>query len=104
MDPQPPPIAPLAWPLPATTATQVSPAGGSVSARRWPIAGLIIGALITAAFGVAAGAAGATAAAVSTAARLEASGDFARAISIDETIEHSTGLDFVLYQSAASDD
>jgi hypothetical protein len=102
MDPQPPPIAPP-WPPPAAMSTQVSPAGGSVSARRWPIAGLIIGALITAAFGVTAGAAGATAAAASTAAHLEASGDFARAIAIDETIETRTGLAFVLDPSAASD-
>jgi hypothetical protein len=99
MDPQPPPIAPPPWPPPPATATRVS----AVSARRWPLAGLVIGALITAAVGVAAGAAGATAAAVSSAARLAASGDFARAIAIDETIEQRTGLAFVLDQSAASD-
>lgn len=103
MDSQPPPIAPPAWPPPVATATQVSTPGGSVSARRWPIAGLTIGALLIAAFGVAAGAAGATAASVSTAAHLEASGDFARAIAIDETIETRTGLAFVLDPSAASD-
>jgi tetratricopeptide (TPR) repeat protein len=103
MPPPPPPIAPPPWPPPAATSIQVSPAGGSLSARSWPIAGLIIGALITAAFGGAAGAAGATAAAASTAAHLEASGDFARAIAIDETIETRTGLAFVLDPSAASD-
>jgi hypothetical protein len=99
MDPQPPPIAPPPWPPPPAIATRVS----TVSARRWPVAGLVIGALITAAIGVTAGAAGATAAAVSTAARLATSGDFARAIAIDETIEQRTGLVFVLDQSAASD-
>jgi tetratricopeptide (TPR) repeat protein len=103
MDPQPPPIAPPAWPPPTGIAIQVGTVGGSVAARRWPIAGLVIGALITVAFGTAAGAAGATAAAVSTAARLEASGDFARAIAIDETIEGRSGLPFVFDSSAAAD-
>jgi tetratricopeptide (TPR) repeat protein len=64
---------------------------------------LVIGALVTAALGVAAGAASATAAAVSTAAHLEAGGDFARAIAVDETIETRTGLPFVFNASAASD-
>jgi tetratricopeptide (TPR) repeat protein len=102
MEPQPPPIAPPSWPPPGI-ATQVSAAGGSVASRRWPIAGLVIGALIAAALGVGAGAAGATASAVSTAAHLEAGGDFARSIAVDEALEGRGGLPFVFDPSAASD-
>jgi tetratricopeptide (TPR) repeat protein len=102
MDPQPPPLAPPAWPSPST-ATAVSSPAGTTSRRRWPIVGLVVGGLLSAALGVAAGAAGATAAAVSAAAHLEAGGDYARAIALDEVIEGRTGLPFVLDPSAATD-
>jgi len=52
--------------------------------------------------GVALGAAGSTAAAASTAAQLEAAGDFASAIAIDQVIEGRTGPFFILDASAAS--
>jgi tetratricopeptide (TPR) repeat protein len=102
MDPQPPPLAPPVWPPPSTP-TAVSAAAGTAPRRRWPIAGLVIGGLLVAALGVAAGAAGATAAAASAAAHLEAGGDYARAIVLDEVIEERTGLPFVLDPSAATD-
>lgn len=102
MDPQPPPLAPPMWPSPST-ATEVSSAAGTASRRRWPIAGLVVGGLLCAALGAAAGAAGATAAAVSAAAHLEAAGQYARAIALDEVIEERSGLPFVLDASAATD-
>jgi tetratricopeptide (TPR) repeat protein len=52
--------------------------------------------------GVALGAAGSTAAAASTAAQLEAAGDFASAIAIDQVIEGRTGPFLILDASAAS--
>src|ERR1700676_3866494 len=99
----PPPDAPPPWPrsAPRPPPHQVA-AGGTGSPRRWPLVVLTIAGVLTSALGVAAGAAGADAAAASTAAHLEASGDFARAVSLDEVLEGRTGLIFVLDPNAAS--
>jgi tetratricopeptide (TPR) repeat protein len=98
------PDAPPPWPppLPPPTASRSGWAGGAASRRRWPIAALVVGGILAAGLGVAAGAAGATASAASTAAHLETTGDFARAIALDEVIEQRTGVLFVLDPSAAS--
>jgi tetratricopeptide (TPR) repeat protein len=100
---QPPPDAPPPWPpIAPPLAPHDIAAGGTGSPRRWPLVVLTIAGVLTSALGVAAGAAGADAAAASTAAHLEASGDFARAVSLDEVLEGRTGLIFVLDPSAAS--
>lgn len=99
----PPPAAPPPWPPVALPpAPDHVAAAGSGSHRRWPLVVLTAAGVITSALGVAAGAAGADAAAASTAAHLEASGDFARAVSLDEVLEGRTGLLFVLDPNAAS--
>ena len=69
--------------------------------RRWTVASLVIAVLLVAMVGVALGAAGSTASAASKAAQLEAAGDFATAIAIDQVIEGRTGPLFVLDASAA---
>jgi tetratricopeptide (TPR) repeat protein len=70
--------------------------------RRWPVAALVIAVLLVAMGGVALGAAGATTSAASKAAQLEASGNFAGAIAVDQVIEGRTGPLFVLDLGAAS--
>ncbi len=113
MDPQPP-SAPPPWPPPlaptqprldASNPWTPEPAVRSYQPaprRRWPVASLVIAALLLAMAGVALGAAGSTASAASTAAQLEAAGDFAAAIAVDEVIEGRTGPLFILDTSAAS--
>jgi len=99
-----PPDAPPPWPPPFSppAVSRSDRASGTASGRRWPIAALVIAGMLAAGLGVAAGAAGSTAAAASAAAHLEATGDFARAIALDEVIEQRSGVLFVLDASAAS--
>jgi tetratricopeptide (TPR) repeat protein len=113
MDPQPP-SAPPPWPPPPPTPPRLDagadgwalvpaarlpePAPG----RRWPVAGLVIAVLLVAMAGVALGASGSTAAAASKAAQLEAAGDFAAAIAVDQVIEGRTGPLFILDGPAAA--
>src|SRR3984957_1122581 len=114
MDPQPP-SAPPPWPPPvASTPPRADVANDpwtpepaatpyqGVPRRRWPVASLVIVALLLAMGGVALGAASSTASAASTAAQLEASGNFAQSIAVDEVIEGRTGPLFILDTSAAS--
>ncbi len=114
MDPQPP-SAPPPWPPPgAPTPPRLDasndpwtpePAAISYQAapkRRWPVASLVIAVLLTAMAGVALGAASSTASAAATATQLEAAGDFAGAIAVDQVIEGRTGPLFILDTSAAS--
>jgi tetratricopeptide (TPR) repeat protein len=113
MDPQPP-SAPPPWPPPLVPTpsrldapnpwTPEPPVRSYQPAarRRWPVASLVIAALLLAMAGVALGAAGSTASAASTSAQLEAAGDFAAAIAVDEVIEGRTGPLFILDTSAAS--
>lgn len=63
---------------------------------------LVIAVLLVAMAGVALGAGASTASAASKAAQLEAAGDFAAAIAVDEVIEGRSGPLFILDSSAAS--
>lgn len=66
------------------------------------MASLVIAVLLVAMGGVALGAAGSTVSATSKAAQLEAAGDFAASIAIDEVIQGRTGPLFILDSSAAT--
>ena len=84
---------PLNWPPPPP-----APWGypGAYPPRRWPLAVLVIGGLLMGTVGVVGGAAISTAAAASTASQLAATGDYARAIALDDEIATRTGPQYLL--------
>ena len=107
--PWPPPEAwqaPRPWPGTPPQPPRDEPAPASAAGvpgrRRWPLAALVVAALVMALAGVAAGASGATSAAASSAARLVASGDFGRALALDEEISERTGPLYAFDGSAAT--
>jgi tetratricopeptide (TPR) repeat protein len=95
LHPEPPPPVSEAVP-PPPPAFAARPDRVVYGPRRWPKAGLAIGAILTAAIGVVVGAATSTATAAGAAATLAAHGYYASAIAIDEAISVRTGPVFVL--------
>lgn len=104
MDPHPePPPLPAAddWPPPPPAPPPVPEAVASPP-RRWPIAALVIAAILIGTAGAAVGMASGTAAATSTAATLADRGLYAQSIAIDEEIAARTGPLYVVDEGAAT--